>query len=207
MKHIRSMSLCLLATLISGGVLLPTSAIAANFIVKKQGNGMVVGRAFSTQEFTIPGDATVACKEASAKGKAEATLSEPFEWQLITVTFSGCEVVGLPFVATVSEAMFDFNANGFVRVVTKEEEGQMAKPIRIASQGCEVTIGEVENQTLRTIEYKNLAKGEVEVISKVKGITAHQGEFPCPKPNTTVHTAEFTGKMTVREEGGEIEVK
>lgn len=205
MRHLESLGLCLAAALLPAGIVMPASASAASFIVKKQGTGLVISKNVGSQAFIIPGEGSVTC-ESTGMGKAEATLGKPSLFQLVSLVYKGCLFMN-SIEAFVSESMLDFNANGFVRVVEREEEEQAAKPIVIDIVGCEITIGEANNTTLSTVEYKNLAKGEVEVFAKLTGVTAHEGAFPCPSPNTTIKTAEFRGRSVVKEEGGEIEVK
>jgi hypothetical protein len=203
MKRINIVGLCV-TTALALGVISVANASAAEFIVKKQGTGLVLGKQVGKLAFKIPSAGTVECTEAAGMSLGEATLGKPFPFLLLPLIYEKCTFLGL--TATVTEGMYDFNANGTVRVVEKEEDKEKAKRLEISVVGCKVIVGEAGNTALGKVEYVNKAGGEIEIVLKITGATAELVGATCPVKGV-VKTAEVTGNLIVMEEGGEIEVK
>src|SRR5271154_1751826 len=113
------------------------SAAAHEFESSKKGTATDVGT--NTQVFKDePSAAAVECKKLTSTEVIKKTKTKT---QKASVKYSECTAFGFP--ATISEAKYDFNAEGSVKV-------ENTITVEVPSAKCKVTVGKSGNAALKT---------------------------------------------------------
>jgi hypothetical protein len=137
------------------------SASAFTEFTAKSPNAAIKDVNKGTHTFSIPGASSpVECTVVKSSGTATKTKSAT---QQTVVAYSSCTAFGfLP--ATVSNADYEFNANGTVTQLNT---------VTIKATGCEVVVEPTGNSNLKAITYTQVAgtNKEVEIKANVSGIT------------------------------------
>ena len=159
LKRFRVVGLCLVAMFAVGAVA-EASASAHEFIASPVG-GTIAGSATTNQVFTITAGETVCTGVKVTKGVVEAEKSET---QKATIEYTGCLALGQK--TKISPAEYEFNANGFVKVL---------KPIDIVIEELGfnrlVEVPATKNEKLETITYNNASASTISIEAKVTKIT------------------------------------
>jgi hypothetical protein len=130
------------------------------------------------------------CKTETSEGKVVAGSQETLK-QVVNYQES-CSIEG--FVTTVTTADYGFSAGGSLT----PENGLIVK----ALSWCTITIN--PQKAIKTVEYKNLAGGKLEIKSSLSGI-AFETAGLCGKKSETNGTE--TANTEVALEGGTVEWK
>jgi hypothetical protein len=159
LKRIRVIGLCLVAMFTVGAVS-EASASAHEFIAKPVG-AAITATASTNQVFTINAGETVCTALKVTKGTVPAEKSEK---QIVTIKYEGCLALGQK--TTISEAEYEFNANGFAKVL---------KPITITVEelgfNCKVEVPVAKNEKLEVIKFANATASTISLEAKVTKIT------------------------------------
>jgi hypothetical protein len=168
------------------GASIAASAGASTFLLLGTTKAKILSKALATQTFVTKAG-TIECTTLTSTGEATVKHSLTFE---ATVSYTGCKAFGL--AATVSPALYEFNADGSVKVLNS---------ITIKALGCVVTIP--GGQTLSTITYTNKGLNAIELKPSVTGITSSGSGAACEYASESNGT--YTGASLVTAHGGEIE--
>lgn len=165
------------------------SASAHEFVASK--TGPTKGKQLNVQKFQTNAG-IFECKKETSEGSVVLGSQKT---TIEKIKYTECAAFG--FGVNVSEAEFEFNAEGtvaFKKLVTME----------VPLAGCEVTLPTAGNGALKTVSYKNLAGGKVEVKSLLKNMTYGATGGTCGEPGKN---GEYNGNAEVELTGGTIEWK
>ena len=164
------------------------SASAHEFVASKAGT--TKDKQLNVQKFKTSGG-LFECKKESSEGSVTAGSQKV---TIEKVKYTECTAFG--FAVVVSEAEFEFNAEG---TVTFKKLVKMELPLA----ECEVTLPTIGNANLKTVTYKNNA-GKVEIKSLYKNMTYGATGGSCGEPGAN---GEYSGNSEVELVGGTLEWK
>jgi len=170
------------------GALAAGSASAHEFVASKAGT--TKDKQLNVQKFKTNAG-VFECKKEASEGSVTAGS------QKVTIEklkYTECTAFG--FVVNVSEAEFEFNAEGTVaikKLVTME----------VPLGECSVTLPTTGNGALKTVSYKNNS-GKVEVKSTYKSMTYGANGGLCGEPGMN---GEYNGNSEVELVSGTLEWK
>jgi hypothetical protein len=198
MTRIKLLGLTIVALLALSG-LASASALAHEFEASKTGTATDVGT--STQVFKDePSAVAVECKKLTSTEKITKTKAKT---QKASVKYTECTAFGFP--ATISEAKYEFSAEGSVKVENKIT-------VEVPGAKCKVTVSPTGNSKLKTITYTNkesgTGHGKVEVKASVSKINSEVkgGAGLCGKEGK-LKEGSYTGSALVSLAGGEVKWK
>jgi hypothetical protein len=198
MTRIKLVGSAILALLVLCAVA-TASASAHEFEASKLGTATDKGT--TVQVFKDePKAAAVECKKTESTEKITALKAKT---QKASVKYTECTAFG--FAAKISEAKYEFNAEGSVKV-----ENTITVEVPLA--GCKVVVGPTGNSALKTITYTNkepgTGHGKVEVKGKVSKINSEVkgGKGLCGKEGK-LKEGTYTGNALVTLAGGEVKFK
>lgn len=138
----------------------------------------------------------VECEEATVGGE---DASEMAKTQVLKLKYGKC--TGFGSAVTVSEAEYEFNAEGPVGIVNKNIT------ITDASAGCSVTIASGgSNKALNAAEYTNTAEGTIVAKSKLSAINYEPSGGACGTKKLETN-GTYNGEAEIGQEGGSDEVE
>lgn len=178
-----------LATALMLMVLASGPASAHEFVASKAGT--TTGKQANVQKFETNAG-VFECKKATSEG---SVTEGPQKTAIVKVQFLECAAFGFGVNASIAE--FEFNAEGTAtikKLVTME----------IPLGGCEITLPTTGNANLKTVTYKNLAGGKLEIKSLLKGMTYGATGGVCGEPGTN---GAFNGSSEVELPKGTVEWK
>ena len=143
------------------------------------------------QKFSVSGGTTECTKIESASGTAVNGTSKT---QIVKVKYTGCTVFGT--ASTVSEAEYEFNAEGSVAV-------KKDITINVPVVGCSILVLPTSNTDLTSVAFSNTGKNLKE-SSSVKGITYETTGGFCGASGTN---GTYSGEGVIEASGGTIEWK
>lgn len=198
MKRMKLLGLALVALFAFSG-LAAASAMAHEFEASKTGTATDEGT--TVQVFKDEPKATaVECKKTTS---TETITKTKTKTQKAVVHYTECTAFGFP--ATISEAKYDFNAEGSVKV-------ENTITVEVPAAGCKVVVSPTGNSKLKTITYENKeagsGHGKVEVKSNVSKIESEVkgGGGLCGKEGK-LKEGTYTGNALVSLAGGEVKWK
>lgn len=187
MRHVKSMTAalatCLIIVGLDGGW-----ASAHEFVASKAGT--TKDKQLTVQKFKTSAG-VFECKKESSEG---SVVSGSQKTTTEKIKYTECTAFG--FGVKVSEAEFEFNAEG---TVTIKKLVTMEVPLA----ECNVTLPTTGNSNLKSVTYKNNS-GKVEVKSLYKSMTYGATGGSCGEPGTN---GEYTGNSEVELVGGTLEWK
>jgi hypothetical protein len=145
----------------------------------------LLDKSTSSHTFTTGGGASVVCSGETSTGKA--TAGGQLE-VLSLVKYTGCKVS--IFEATVSEADYDFSADGLVNLLN-------TVTINVPAGGCHVTVGPQDLNN--AAKYDNLAGGQVDVLANATGISSTGSGGSCGGAS---NTGTYSGNSLVTPHAG-----
>ena len=170
------------------GALAAGSASAHEFVASKAGT--TKDKQLTVQKFKTSAG-VFECKKESSEG---SVVSGSQKTTTEKIKYTECTAFG--FGVKVSEAEFEFNAEG---TVTIKKLVTMEVPLA----ECNVTLPTTGNSNLKSVTYKNNS-GKVEVKSLYKSMTYGATGGSCGEPGTN---GEYTGNSEVELVGGTLEWK
>jgi hypothetical protein len=186
MQRVRIIAGVLLSLL---AVAVPQSATAHEFVASKA--GAVTGKQVNVQKFETNAG-VFECKKASSEGSVTAGSQKT---AIVKVQFSECAAFGFVVIASVAE--FEFDAEG---TATIKKLVTMEVPLG----ECELTLPVAGNSKLKTVTYKNLTGGKLEIKSALKSMTYGATGGLCGEPGTN---GMYNGSSEVVLAGGTVEWK
>jgi hypothetical protein len=170
------------------GALAAGSASAHEFVASKAGT--TKDKQLNTQKFKTSAG-LFECKKESSEGSVVAGSQKTTTEK---IKYTECTAFG--FAVEVSEAEYEFNAEG---TVTIKKLVSMVVPLA----GCEVTLPTTGNANLKTVSYKTNS-GKVEVKSLYKNMTYGATGGTCGEPGAN---GEYSGNSEVELVSGTLEWK
>lgn len=192
--RIRALVLSLVAAFAFSAVAV-AAASAHEFEATKTGPATDVQT--STQVFKDePKAVAVECKKLKSTETIESLKTKT---QKAKVKYEECTAFGFP--ASISEAAYNFNAEGSVTI-------ENTITIEVPLAGCKVTVGPTGNSALKTITYENKTGGKLEVKSNVSKIVSKVtgGGGLCGKEGE-LKEGTYTGNALVTPASGELKWK
>jgi hypothetical protein len=185
----RKLGIVIVAVLMLSCVAVQASASAHEFVFSKAGEHR--DKNLKEVEWVFAaGD--LSCEKESSHGTASSGKLEAFEE---IETFEACIFLGED--AELSKPKVRFRATGEVSIESLLE-------VKVPGLGCDIKIEPAHNSTLKTVNYKNLEGGKLEVKSSVTGITYTSSGGACGSSGTT---GEYKGASELELVGGTIEWK
>jgi hypothetical protein len=178
-----------LATILSFAGLAAGSASAHEFVASKAGK--TTGKQLTAQTFETSGG-VFECKKETSEGSVAAGSQKT---TIVGVHFLECTAFGFVVIASLAE--FEFNAEGTVtikKLVTME----------IPLGECEMTFPTTGNSNLKTVTYKNLTGGKLEIKPVLKKMTYGSTGGLCGEPGAN---GAFAGGSEVELPSGTLEWK
>jgi hypothetical protein len=170
-------------------LLMSGSAYAHEFVASKAGT--TTGKQTTAQKFETS-SGIFECK----KDTAEGTVTEGTQkTAIVKVQFLECAAFGFGVNASIAE--FEFNAEG---TATIKKLVKMEVPLA----GCEITLPTTGNGNMKTVTYKNLPEGKLEIKSLFKGMTYGSTGGSCGEPGMN---GAFNGSSEVELPKGTVEWK
>jgi hypothetical protein len=166
-----------------------TSASAHEFVASKAGT--VKGKQVTVQKFETS-SGIFECKKDTAEG---SVVSGSQGTVIVKVQFLECAYFGFGMEASVAE--FELSAEG---TATLKKLVTMEVPLA----GCEITFPTAGNSNMKTVTYKNLAGGKLEIKSLFKGMTYGATGGGCGEPGKN---GAFNGASEVELPSGTLEWK
>jgi hypothetical protein len=180
-----------LAAVLALSAVAVASASAHEFVASKEGTLKGTNNSEIHKFTTAAG--TVECLKATGSGKVKGLK---FKTQKVKVAYGECTTSSGTISATVSEAEFEFNAEGTVTVLNT---------IKSESDGCTVTVGPTGNSGLKSVTYENKS-GKVNLKSNVGGIT-YSASSGCAGGEKTGTAGEYVGNEETELVSGTLEWK
>jgi len=165
------------------------SASAHEFVASK--TGTITGKQKTFQKFETS-SGIFECKKDTAEGSVTKGTQKT---AIVDVQFLECAAFGFGVNASVAE--FEFNAEG---TATIKKLVTMEVPLA----ACEITLPTTGNSNLKTVTYKNLAEGKLEIKSLFKGMTYGSTGGSCGEPGMN---GGFNGSSEVALPEGTVEWK
>jgi hypothetical protein len=170
-------------------MLAPGSASAHEFVASKA--GATTGKHTTVQKFETNAG-MFECKKEKSEGSVVAGSQKT---TIVKVQFTECAAFGFGVVASIAE--FEFNAEG---TATIKKLVTMEVPLG----ECELTFPTTGNSGLKTVTYKNLTGGKLEIKALLKGMTYGATGGVCGEPGAN---GAFNGNSEVELPSGTLEWK
>lgn len=170
------------------GALAAGSASAHEFVASK--TGTTKDKQLNVQKFKTNAG-VFECKKETSEGSVVAGSQKA---TIEKLKYTECAAFG--FGVNVTEAEFEFNAEGTVTI-------KKLVSLEVPLGGCEVTLPTTGNSNLKSVTYKNNT-GKVEVKSLYKSMTYGATGGVCGEPGTN---GEYNGNSEVELVGGTLEWK
>ncbi len=165
------------------------SASAHEFVASK--TGTTKGKQTTVQKFETSAG-VFECKKDTTEGSVTEGSQKT---TIVKVQFKECAAFGFGVNASVAE--FEFSAEG---TVTIKKLITMELPLA----ECQITFPTTGNSGLKTVTYKNLTGGKLELKSLLKGMTYNSTGGTCGESGTN---GAFNGSSEVELPSGTLEWK
>jgi hypothetical protein len=188
MRFVKPLGLVLVVACAVCAIAASSASASPTFLAHLWTNILLLAEAKSTQRFFTPGAGlTVTCTKVKLSPPDTPPALQALSI-LVTVNYTGCEVIGL--AATVHPVRYRIDANG---LVTLENN------VLILALGCNITIPAAKNQSLTTVLFHNLPDWSILLLSHVTGITSSGTGVSCTYAEESNGT--YTGNVRVFPDG------
>ncbi len=188
MRRVQSMTAAL-TTCLMLAVLAVGPASAHEFVASK--TGATSGKQTTVQKFQTSAGVFECLKDTTEGSVVEKSQKTT----IVKVQFLECAAFGFGVKTSIAE--FEFDAEG---TATIKKLVTMEVPLA----ECEITIPVAGNANLKTVTYKNLAGGKLEIKSTLKGMTYGATGGSCGEPGTN---GAFNGASEIELPKGTLEWK
>lgn len=165
------------------------SAAAHEFVASKAGT--TTGKQATVQKFETNAG-IFECKKDTTEG---TVVEGSQKTTIVKVQFLECAAFGFGVNASIAE--FEFDAEGIATI-------KKLIKLEVPLAECEITLPTTGNANMKTVTYKNLEGGKLEIKSLFKGMTYGATGGSCGEPGTN---GAFNGASVVELPKGTVEWK